>query len=172
MDLRQYDGQCVRITVLNGDIFDGVCTYKSAESSARESGRCEEGLQIIYYVFYKSDIKSIESLENHTGPYGKFRDPYGKFEVMTVESGIDSIIAVLFCDDNEHVMRLLNCLDRYFDPYYGYEFPCHAEAVGALCELLDTTDDEDIKNEAEHLIETWKIYRDIYGSIGSGKNSP
>ena len=40
---------------------------------------------------------------------------------MIVEDGIDSIKDVLFDGEKEHILRLLNCLDKYLDPYYGYQ---------------------------------------------------
>ncbi len=156
MNLKQFDGLCVRIIDIHGDIIDGICSYNNADYDEHEFGRYEESLEIVSYLFYRSDIQSVESLENHTGPYGKFLDPYGKLEEMAARDGIDSITDFLFCDDNEHVMRMLNCLDRYLDPYFGYDFPCRAETLDALEELCRTSDDNDIIDEAQRLIELWK----------------
>ena len=155
MDLSQYDGQCVRVTLVDGDIIDGICSYNCAEYNEHEFGCSEEGIEFPNLLLYKSDIKSIESLENHTGPYGRFLDPYGRLEEMAVEDGFDMILEVLLCEEKEHVMRMLNCLDKYSDPCYSYDFPYRYETVGALMELADSTDDEDIKAKAERLIELW-----------------
>ena len=150
MDLKKYDGLCVRIIDLNGDTFDGICRYHTFEH-----GRCEESLQILGFFFYKSNIKEIESLEGRKGPYGKFLDPYGKIEEMAVQEGFGSILDVLFGDEKEHVYRMLHCLDKYFDPYFGYDFPYRYETIGALCELYDVTDDGYIKEEAGRLLDMW-----------------
>ncbi len=160
MDLCQYDNQWVRIIDKRGDKFEGLCTYNHAEYNEHEFGRAEDCLQMIYFLFYESDILSVESIGDHHGIYGRFDDPYGTFEIMTVEDGFDSILEVLECEEKDHIMRLLNCLDRYMDPGFGYEFSCKYETIGALQELIDSTDDEDIRQEAERLIEI--------GMAGSG----
>ena len=82
MNLHDYDDRCVRIIDNNSDIFDGICSYNNAEYDEHEFGRNEESLQICNFLFYKSDIKEIQSLENNDGPYGKFLAPYGKLEEM------------------------------------------------------------------------------------------
>ena len=156
MNLAQYDGQCVRIIDTFDEVFDGICTYNNEEYNEHEFGCCEESLELINMIFYKSQIKSVESLENHTGPYGKFLDPYGTLEEMTIQDGIDSIKDVMFCEEDVHVIRLLNCLDKYLDPYYGYTFPWREETIDALCELYQTTENEAVRNEAERLIDMWK----------------
>ena len=156
MNLSQYDGKCVRVILVDGNIIDGICSYNGSEYNEHEFGCAEEGIQFPNLLLYKSDIESIESLEEHTGPYGRFLDPYGRLEEMAVEDGIDMILEVLWCEEKEHVMRMLNCLDKYMDPSYGYEFPCRNETIGALMELVDSTDDEDIKEEAQRLIDLWQ----------------
>ena len=156
MRLDQFDGKCVRITDRHGDIFDGICSYNNADYDEHEFGIFEESLQIVYLVLYKSDIQSVESLEDHTGPYGKFFDPYGKLEEMAAQDGIEYITELLFCEDKVHVIRMLNCLDKYLDPYYGCVFTCRAETIHALEELYESTNDKEIKEETERLIEMCK----------------
>ncbi|MBO4351803.1 MAG: hypothetical protein J6A01_12790 [Proteobacteria bacterium] len=156
MNLNQFDGKCVRITDIHGDVFDGICSYNNADYDEHEFGIFEESLQIVYVIFYRSDIQSVESLEDHTGPYGKFLDPYGKLEEMAAQDGIESITEMLFCEENVHVIRMLNCLDKYLDPYYGCKFTCRSETIDALEALCDSTSDKEIKEEAERLIEMWK----------------
>ena len=155
MELHLFDGQCVRITDVRGDVFDGICCHNNADYNERIFGHYEESLEIVNLTFYKSDILSVESLEEHSGPYGRFLDPYGKLEIMAAEDGIESIKDLLFCEESEHVMRMLNCLDKYLDPYFGCAFKCAAETIDALRELVDATDDMAIKAEAERLIELW-----------------
>ena len=91
MRLKQYDGQCVRIDCVDGNVYDGICSYNDKEYNEQEYGRHEECLVMVNFLFFKSDIIAIESLENHSGPYGKFLDPFGKLEEMNVQDGLDSI---------------------------------------------------------------------------------
>ncbi|MBQ8957907.1 MAG: hypothetical protein IJ057_05330 [Bacteroidales bacterium] len=154
--LKSFDNQCVRITDSDGCFFDGICSYNNADYNEHEFGRREGSLQIVNFLFYESDIKSIESLEEHTGPYGKFLDPFGKLEEMNVEDGLDSILDVLYCEENEHVLRMLRCLDYHFDPKNNCEFPCRWEAYGALMELEDSVDDEAVREETNRLLNKWR----------------
>ena len=157
MNLHEFDGHCVRITDYNNDHFDGICCYNNPDYNEHIFGRHEESLEIVNFNFFESDIMTIESLEDHTGPYGKFYDPYGKLEELAVADGIDGIRDILFCEENVHVMRMLNCLDKYLDPYYfGHTFTWGRETVEALDELIDTTDDENIKSEAQRLADMWR----------------
>jgi len=153
IDLEKFDGQCVRITDDRGDVFDGICTYNSDDYNEHEYGEFEDSLELAYMIFYRSQIKDVQSLEDHTGPYGKFLDPYGKMEELAVEDGIDSIEDMLFCDYNEHVMRMLRCLEKHMQ---DGEFPYLSETVGVLTELIDYTDDEEIKKEAQRLVDVYK----------------
>ena len=155
MKLKKYDGRCVRVIDSNGDAFDGICSYNDEEYDEHEFGRSEESLQIENFLFFESDIKEIQSLEEHKGPYGRFLDPYGKLEELTVEDGIDSIRDMLFSEEKDHVLRLLNCLDKYLDPYYGYTFSCYDETIAALEELREKNKDEKILEEVERLLRMW-----------------
>lgn len=156
MRLKQFDGQCVSITDANGDVFDGYCSYNSDEYNEHEFGRREEGLEIVNFLFYRSDIKTIESLEVHKGPYGKFLDPFGTLEEKNVQDGFDSILNVLFCGNTDHVLRMLRCLDYYYDPENNRDFPCRYETYGALMELEDSTNDETVKAETNRILDRWK----------------
>ena len=89
LDLKQYDGKCVRITDAEGNVFEGVCSYNSEEYDEHEYGRCEKALQLPFFLFFQSNIAALESLEDRSGPYGKFSDPYGTLEELMVEEGID-----------------------------------------------------------------------------------
>ena len=151
-DLKQYDGKCIRIINTSGDAFDGICIYYAEEYDEHEYGRCEESLKIESFMFFRSDIKEVIDLEGHQGPYGRFSDPYGTLEILTVEDGIDSIRDMLFSEEDEHVLRLLRCLSRYLDPEYGHELPCRKEIPDALRELRDATENEEIRREADRLV--------------------
>ena len=159
MRLKQYDGQCVRIDCVDGNVYDGICSYNNKEYNEQEYGRSEECLVMVNFLFFNSDIIAIESLENHTGPYGKFHDPFGKLEEMNVQDGLNSILDFLDCEDPEHILRMLRCLDYYFDPQNHCEFPCRDEAYIALMKLEDVTDDETIKAETRRVLDKWKPVR-------------
>ena len=161
MRLKQYDGQCVRIDCVDGNVYDGICSYNDKEYDEQEYGRPEECLVMVNFLFFNSDIIAIESLENHTGPYGKFLDPFGKLEEMNVQDGLNSILDFLDCEDPEHILRMLRCLDYYFDPQNHCEFPCRDEAYIALMKLEDVTDDETIKAETRRVLDKWKPIQSI-----------
>ena len=151
MTLRKFDGKCVRIIDSLGDAFDGICSYNSEEYNEHEFGRTEECLQIENFLFYRRDIQTVKSLENRNGLYGKFLDPYGKLEELTIEDGIDSIQDVLSSEEPEHVRRLLRCLDKHLG-----DLPCRAEVIDALRELADNTEDVDIQDAALRIVRRWK----------------
>ena len=159
MRLKQYDGQCVRIDCVDGNVYDGICSYNDKEYNEQEYGRPEECLVMVNFLFFNSDIIAIESLENHTGPYGKFLDPFGKLEEMNVQDGLNSILDFLDCEDPEHILRMLRCLDYYFDPQNHCEFPCRDEVYNVLIKLEDVTDDETIKAETRRVLDKWKPVR-------------
>ncbi|MBQ3265244.1 MAG: N-acetyltransferase [Ruminococcus sp.] len=58
--LSMYDDREVRLVTEYGEMFRGVCGSFSAEFGLHEFGKEEEGVQIDNYIFYKSDIRSIE----------------------------------------------------------------------------------------------------------------
>ena len=62
MDLSFFDGKGVRLTLTNGDRFDGVCLHFNAEYMLAEYGREEEALQIDDWVFYQSQIEDAALL--------------------------------------------------------------------------------------------------------------
>lgn len=61
MRLKQYDGQCVRIDCVDGNVYDGICSYNDKEYDEQEYGRPEECLVMVNFLFFKSDIVAIES---------------------------------------------------------------------------------------------------------------
>ena len=58
--LSAYDGLQVRLVTEYGEMFRGECDSFPAEYGMHELGREEEGVQIDSWVFYKSDIRSME----------------------------------------------------------------------------------------------------------------
>ena len=98
MNLIKYDNKLVRITDINNDQYEGICSYNNEEFNECEYGTNEESLDIICIKFYKSDIKEVEEID-------KFSNDYDKFEETIIESElIDEVFAR---EEDEHIYRLL-----------------------------------------------------------------
>lgn len=63
MKLSIYDGKLVRIIDKNDVIYEGQCIYDHHEYCMHEFGVDEEALEIDNYLFYESEIKEIEVIE-------------------------------------------------------------------------------------------------------------
>lgn len=100
MKLAKYDNKLIRLTTNLDEIFEGICYFNSKDYTYHEFGVNEESLQIICFLFYKSDIKKIELIDS-------FSDKYGYLEKLTVESGYDLIDEFFSCEENVHIKRLL-----------------------------------------------------------------
>ena len=104
--LNKYDGKIVRIECIDGNIYEGLCEYNSKDYDYHEFGRDEESLQLMVYLFFKKDIKSIKVLD-------KFTDKYGTLEEEIVNDEI-FIEEVFESECDEHIYRLLLCIkDKY-----------------------------------------------------------
>ena len=121
MNLTKYDGKCIRLTDKYGETFEGICSYNSIDYTYHEYGVEEESIQIICFLFYKSQIKEIKSLENHKGPYGRFSKPYGLLEELTVEDGVDLIDEIMSSEEEEHINRLLDYMYDNIEKIKGKE---------------------------------------------------
>ena len=63
-EIRRLNGeQYVRLTCLDGAVFEGEATHDSADYCFHEFGRDEEAVEIDHWVFYLGDIVSIELAE-------------------------------------------------------------------------------------------------------------
>jgi hypothetical protein len=62
MKLSRYDGECVRVTDADGNVFEGACEYCTAEFCEAEIGRCEEALNIDNWMFFASDVRSVREI--------------------------------------------------------------------------------------------------------------
>ena len=56
MKLKDYDGKPVRITDPDGEVFEGICEYNSAEYNEVVYGEEEESLMLACYNFYAGTI--------------------------------------------------------------------------------------------------------------------
>ena len=104
MKLNKYDNKCVKILDYWNHEYEGNCSFNCREYDEHEFGRDEESLQILSYLFYKSNIKKITILENG------FVDDYGLLEKEIVNEGIDDIIDAIEYEDNEHICRIIRCI--------------------------------------------------------------
>ncbi len=110
MDLRKFDGKCVRIITDAGEVFEGVTSYDDREYAFHEYGRDEEALRLTPIVFYKDEIKSVTSLEDVNGPFGHYSEKYGLLEQKCLEWGTDMIEEVLDSEDDSQILRMLACM--------------------------------------------------------------
>ena len=60
-EIRRLNGyQWVRLTCIDGTIFEGEAAHDPADYCFHEFGRDEEGVEIDRWLFYLSDIRSVE----------------------------------------------------------------------------------------------------------------
>ena len=130
MDLSVLDDKLVRLKDSNDDIFEGRVVYNSDEYNESEFGRNEECLQMVNLLFYRSDIKEVEEIQN-------FSTDYSKFEELNIED-VDSLEEVLTCEDDEHITRMLNYLENYVQDH-------EIVFYDSLIELLTSIEDEKYK---------------------------
>ena len=151
MQIRKYDGKCVRITLPNGEVYEGVCRYNSVDYNEHEFGRSEDALQIVNFLFYRSDIKKIECLETHWGPYGHFSAPFGLLEEWNVREGFGFIQDVIESEEGEHVPRMLCCLDSFLE-----RGELRAEdVIPAVKEIPSFYSDPEILAAGERFLQKW-----------------
>lgn len=155
MNLKKYDGKCVSIEDSEGNVFEGICYYNGREYNDHEFGRDEECLQMVNFLFFKSDIRKIKSLENHRGPHGRFSSAFGLIEEMNVKDGINSIDEELYSEEDEHVIRMLACLEYYMEPVGEYVFPWRTEVIELLRKHRPWTNNETVAAAMDRLLEKW-----------------
>ncbi|MFW2492031.1 hypothetical protein ACN077_26265 [Clostridium chromiireducens] len=69
-----------------------------------------------------------------------------------VKSGINAISKVLKGTDIAEKRSLLFCLDKYLDPYYGYNLPYSDDIFILLQEQLFLTDTKEVKEDILQLL--------------------
>ena len=151
-ELKKFDGSYVSIRDVDGNVFEGCCTYNSREYNEHEFGIARPALQIANFLFTTSDIEKIESLEDHSGPYGKFTTAYGLIEDLNFEDGPDCIDEELFSDDEELVWRMLLCLDAHLDPSGAFDHEDSDEIVEMVKELEKYAPSERCRKAAQELL--------------------
>ncbi len=138
MKLSKYDNKCVRILDYWNHEYEGNCIFNCREYNEHEIGRNEESLQILNYLFFKSDIKKITILENG------FTDDYGLLEEEIVSEGLDDIIDAIEYEDDEHTCRIIKCIK-------DSNINNKEEIINRIKDLLKNNKDEKIINELREL---------------------
>lgn len=77
---------------------------------------------------------------------------YTKKHAEIIKNGIGSISEVLNGTDVEEKRSLLFCLDKYLDPYYGYNLPNSDEIFLLLQQQLFLSDSKEIKEDIIQLL--------------------
>ena len=114
MNLQAFDDQCVRITTVSGEVYEGIVSYLGEEYVFHEYGCRQEALMLTPILFYKDDIARIESLEDVNGPFGHFSQKYGLLEMQCLAWGTDLIEEVFASEDDSQICRMLSCIDDHF----------------------------------------------------------
>ena len=131
MDLSQFDDKHVRITLTDGSVYEGICSYNSEEYNECEWGKDEDGLQLPAMLIGRSEIASVESLEEREdGPWGKFSEPFGRLEEES-----------LFFEDGDPVLacEILALSDPALrDRLHARKKALHDKVVAADAKLRDS----------------------------------
>ena len=114
MNLRKYDGKCVRIITVSGEVYEGIVSFDDKEYAFHEYGRNQEALHLTPIVFYKDDILSVISLEDVNGLFGHYSEKYGLLEKQCLEWGTDLIEEILDSEDDVQIIRMLTCMKDNF----------------------------------------------------------
>lgn len=77
---------------------------------------------------------------------------YSENEKDIVEKGLTEIQKILMGTDDEAKARLLFCLDKYLDPYYGYNLPYSNEIFDLLEAVVISPNSIDIREDALNLL--------------------
>ena len=98
---------------------------------------------------YKNFIDGLVKKKN-----GKVRVVrYEKRHEQLVESGINNISMALYNESEEEKASILLCLDKYLDPYYGYNLPYKADIIVLLQKILFEDNSTEIKEDILELLQ-------------------
>ena len=167
MNLSMFDNRCVRMTTVDGEVFEGLCSCCHEECTEHELGRAEPCLQMLSFLFFPRDIAQSASLEGHSGPHGRLSAPFGRLEELMLEDGIDSIIDsikdALFSEEQEHALRMLNCLETRLHSCASCESQSLHAVPALLWELAAWTSGDAVKAAAERLLASQTTQTDADG---------
>lgn len=182
MKLDRFDGKCVRIITVSGEVFEGVVSYDDREYAFHEYGHDQEALRLTPIVFYKNDILRVISLEDVNGPFGHYSEKYGLLEKKCLEWGTDLIEEVLDSEDDSQILRMLACMKDNFQTLADRAVPGIApwrsgislseseedeneqgpvymgELENMLSTLVKYSENEEVVNEAKNLLDRFSAY--------------
>lgn len=144
MNLKKYDNKKVRFKNAEDNIIEGISEYYTREMAEAIYGIDSECLKITCFLFRKEDIQDITIIDD-------FSKSYGRLEEMAVEDGMDLVDEVLYSEEDEHVYRLLLCLEHKLDSI-NYQ----KELLEELISLAKYNEDKKITKELEKLIDLIK----------------
>jgi len=78
---------------------------------------------------------------------------YDEKHMGIVMKGIDAISSVLKGTDMAEKERLLFCLDRYLDPWFGYNLPYEAQIFELIQYVVISPNSINVKEDALNLLE-------------------
>ena len=78
---------------------------------------------------------------------------YSDNEENIVKSGLDAISEVLTGSDTEKKFSLLLCLDKYLDPWFGYDLPYREQIFTLLEQVIISDTSPDVVDEAINLLQ-------------------
>lgn len=78
---------------------------------------------------------------------------YDRRHMELVESGIEPLSYALYNETEEEKASILLCLDRYLDPYFGYNLPYESEIIILLQHILFEDNSMDIKEDILDLLQ-------------------
>ena len=110
MKLKDFDDKCVRITTVNGEVYEGIASYCSEEYIFHEYGCRQEALHLTPILLYRVDISDITCLEHVSGPFGHYSEKYGLLEKMCLNLGTDMIEEVFESENDDQILRMLICI--------------------------------------------------------------
>lgn len=144
MNLKKYDNKKVRFTDSENNTIEGISYYYTKEIAKCMYGINSECLKITCFLFRKEKIKDISIID-------EFSAPYGKIEKWAVEDGMDLVDEVLYSEEDEHVYRLLLCLEDKINSI-NYQ----KELYDKLLSFSKYNEDKKIAKELEKLLKLIK----------------
>ena len=139
MNIKKYDNKMVRVETIYDDIYEGISYFYSEEYNNHEYGENEDSIQMSHIMIYKSQIKSINEIDN-------FSNDYGKLEEEIVDSGLDLIEEVFESDDDISIFRLLLCIENYID-----KFKKNNDFIKVLDYLININDNSKIIEKSKSI---------------------
>lgn len=98
--------------------------------------------------------KGTEFIMGNTMGKGRWTT-YSAEEKKLVESGIEAIREVLMGADTGKKLSLLLCLDKYLDPWYGYELSYRDEIISLLEKVIVTSAEHEVIDDALDLLSSY-----------------